>query len=136
MKMSPLAILRLAVVASGAVAGVLLVRALDAGLAGEARDLDTGHAAAGLVLAAAVMPGPILGFFVTPASAEKARGLAVGGSAVTALAALLGGAMLYGRLSGRGGGGATEAIAFGWCALALPLAAVDFFRLRRGAGGD
>ena len=136
MRVTPAAALRLGVVALGAASGVLLVRALDQGLAGDPRALGGGHLALGLVAAAAVMPGPILGFLVTPKSSERARGLAVGGSGVTALAAVFGGALLYGRLFLRPGAGITEVVAFGWCVLALPLAAIDWLRLRRGGGAS
>src|SRR5262245_27203 len=98
MKASPLHLLRTGVVLLGALAGVLLVRALDEGFQGGSRPLDFGHLALGLLMAAVVMPGPLLGYLVTPASSENARGLAVGASAVTGLAAALGGAMLMRRL--------------------------------------
>ena len=134
MKVTPVTALRIVVVALGCVAGPLLVRALDPGLAGTARTIGFGHVASGLLLAVAVMPGPLLGLFVTPRSSEKARGLAVGGSAVTALAAAFAGAVLFRRMSGGDSTGPTEVISLGWCVLSLPLAALDFLRLRRGAG--
>jgi hypothetical protein len=131
-----LAVLRAATLAAGAVAGPLLVRSLDAGLSGAERPLGAGHVAAGLAAAAAAMPGPILGLLVTPASSERARGLAVGGSAVTALAALFAGAMAVRALRAPGGAaGWVEAAALAWALAALPLAAADFLRLRGGAEG-
>lgn len=132
MKVGPLGILRSVVLLAGAAAGVMLVRALDAGLAGSPRALATGHLLLGIVLAAAVMPGPILGAFLAGGSSEKARGLAVGGSAVTALAAVLGGAFLWPRVTGADPTPFESYLALGWCVLALPLAAVDWWRLRGG----
>jgi hypothetical protein len=125
--------LRTCVLVSGAVAGVLMVHALDEGLGRRAIALGAGHVAAGLTLAVAVMPGPLLGAFVSPASSDKARGLAFGGSAVTAFTATLGGALLLTRW-GRDGATLETGISLGWCALALPLAALDAWRVRLGAG--
>ena len=131
----PLLLFRGAVVLAGAAAATLLVRALDQGLADEARPISTSHLAWGAVLALTVMPGPILGFVVGPGSGEKARGLAVGGCGVTALAALLGGAFAMKRF-GAAGLFSVEGLTVSWCALALALAAIDFVRLRRGAEGS
>jgi hypothetical protein len=131
-KVPPLLAWRIAVVALGLVAATLLVRALDRGLSGGERPLSGSHLAFGSLLALTVMPGPLLGFFATPRSGVRLRGLAVGGAATTAFAALLGGAFLAPRLFGPGPAGLAEGIAFAWCALALPLAAADFLRLRRG----
>jgi hypothetical protein len=119
---------RWAVLGLGLAAGPLLVRGLDQGFAGAPRDLGAGHVLLGVVVALAAQPGPLLGLFVTPASGEKARGLAVGGSAVTALCALFAGALLFRRAAW----GLTEGVTLLWAASALPLAAVDFLRLRGG----
>jgi hypothetical protein len=127
--------LRIGVIALGLAAAPLLVRALDRGLAGAERELSAGHLLLGLLVAAVAMPGPILGALARPGSGERLRGLAVGGAAVTALAALLAGAILYRRLFVAGGAGATEVLAFAWAVLALPLAALDFLRLRGGGEG-
>ena len=131
-RIPPLVGWRLAVILLGYAAATLLVQALDGGLAGEPRPLGGSHFAFGLVLAMTVMPGPLLGLFVTPASGERLRGLAVGGCGVTAFVALLGGIYLGKRLGGEGPAGAGAWVAIAWCALALPLAGVDFLRLRRG----
>jgi len=121
---------RFAVIGLGLAAGPLLVRALDQGFAGTDRGLTPGHIALGVVVAAVAQPGPILGHFVTPDSGERPRGLAVGGAAVTALAALFAGALLYRRLFVLHEGGWAGGLTFLWAATALPLAAVDFLRLR------
>jgi len=118
----------------GEVAAVLLVRVLDEGLARDLRPLDAGHLAAGLLLAAAVMPGPILCSVVSPASGARARGLAFGGCVVTSFVALLGGALLARRVLGGPGTDATSVLALAWCAVALPTAAADALRMRAGAG--
>ena len=122
--------LRFTVLGLGFVAGPLLVRALDQGLAGVPRGFTAGHLALGALVAAVAQPGPLLGLFVTPESGERPRGLAVGGSAVTALAALFAGALLYRRIFVLHDGGFGEGLSFLWAATALPLAAVDFLRLR------
>ena len=149
--------LRFTVLGLGFVAGPLLVRALDQGLAGVPRGFTAGHLALGALVAAVAQPGPLVGLFVTPESGERPRGLAVvgadrapppapppggrlpgggarapavGGSAVTALAALFAGALLYRRIFVLHDGGLAEGLAFLWAATALPLAAVDFLRLR------
>lgn len=134
MRIAPLTALRLATVALGAAAGPLLVRALDQGLAGEPRPLTFVHFLLGVLVAAVVMPGPFLGMVVDPDSGEKPRGLAVGGSAVTAFVALLSAGLLWGRIFVRRDAGLPEVLAFSWAVLALPLAILDFVRLRRGAG--
>jgi hypothetical protein len=121
---------RFAVIGLGLAAGPLLVRALDRGLAGGERDLGAGHVALGVLVALVAQPGPVLGLLVGPGSGERARGLAVGGSAVTALAALFAGALLYRRIFVSHEGGAPEIVTFAWAVLALPLAVVDFLRLR------
>jgi len=136
MKASPLLLWRLAVIGIGLVSSTLLVRALDQGLVGEPRPLSGSHLSFGAVVALTVMPGPILGLFATPGSGEKLRGLAAGGSGMTAFVALLGGVLLGRRLFGEGPAGAAEGISFAWCVLALPLAAVDFLRLRTGAPAE
>lgn len=122
--------LRFAVLGLGCAAGPLLVRALDQGLAGAPRGFTAGHLGLGLLVAAVAQPGPILGLFVTPGSGEKARGLAVGGTAVTALASLFAGALLYRRIFVAHEGGWAEGAAFLWAVAALPLSAIDFLRLR------
>jgi hypothetical protein len=122
--------LRFTVLGLGLAAGPLLVRALDQGLAGAPRGFTAGHLGLGVVVALVAQPGPLLGLFVTPESGEKPRGLAVGGCAVTALAALFAGALLYRRIFVLHDGGMAEGLAFLWAATALPLAAVDFLRLR------
>ena len=134
MTISLLTLLRVGVVLLGGVAATLLVQALDRGLSGEPRPLVGTHAAFGAVLAITVMPGTILGFFVGPSSGERARGLAVGGSGVTAFAALLGGAFSYRRVA-EGGVSIVEGLTLAWAVLALVLAATDYFRLRVGAKG-
>lgn len=137
--MSALGAYRTLLVLLGLAAGVLLVRALDAGLSGESRSLSVGHAALGVVLGAAVMPGALLGYAVGPRSSDRLRGLAVGGTAVTALAALVGGALLWNRVFGDRPAGATEVTALAWCAAALPLCLIDWLRLRIGGalpGGE
>jgi len=121
---------RFTVLGLGLVAGPLLVRALDQGFAAAPRDLAAGHLALGLVVALVAQPGPILGLFVTPDSGEKPRGLAVGGSAMTALAALFAGALLYRTIFVLHEGGFAAGVTFLWAVTALPLAAVDFLRLR------
>ncbi len=83
-------------------------------------------------MAAVAQPGPILGLFVTPGSGERARGLAVGGCVMTALVALFAGALLWSRVSGPRGADLAEGVTLLWAALALPLAGVDFLRLRGG----
>jgi hypothetical protein len=132
-KATPTGVLRAVVLLSGAVAGVVFVHALDEGLARSARPFGAGHLAAGISLAAAVMPGPLLGVAIGAASSERARGLAFGGSAVTAFVALLGGAMLLARW-GREGAEPRTVLGLAWCALALPLAALDAWSVRVGAG--
>jgi hypothetical protein len=127
---------RIGVVSMGFVVAPLLVRALDQGLAGSPRDFTAGHLLLGLLAGTAAQPGPILGAFVKPASGEKPRGVAVGGSVVTALLALFAGALLWRRVFVLGQGGFTEVLALAWSAAALPLAAVDFLRLRGGPGQD
>jgi hypothetical protein len=121
---------RWTVLGLGLAAAPLLVRALDQGLAGAPRDLSAGHLLLGFLVALAAQPGPILGAFVTPESGEKARGLAVGGAAVTALAALFAGALLYRRIFVAREAGFAEGVTFLWAVGALPLAALDLFRLR------
>ncbi len=123
---------RFVVLGLGLACGPLLVRALDQGFAAAPRDLSGGHVALGAVVAIVAQPGPILGLFVTPASGERARGLAVGGSVVTALAALFAGALLYRTLFVLREGSFAAGATFLWAATALPLAAVDFLRLRGG----
>lgn len=127
-----LRVCRFAVLGLGLVAGPLLVRALEEGFAAAPRELAAGHIALGVVVAAVAQPGPILGVFVTPESGDKARGLAVGGSVMTALAALFAGALLYRTLFVLHEGNVAAGITFLWAAAALPLAAVDFLRLRGG----
>ena len=129
-----LRVLRVAVLALGAAAGVVLVRALDAGLAGAPRDFGASHLAFGVLLALAVMPGPILGLFTAEASPPRLRGLAVGGSAVTAFVAALGGAMTVRALRSGRAQDAGLALVLAWCLLALPLSVVDILRLRKGGG--
>lgn len=133
---APLAVTRAALVAVGTFAGVLLVRALDRGLRGTDVELGAGHVVFGILVGLAVMPGPILAFFVGPGHSERARGLAFGGCVVTMFAALLGGAMLWHRLFGTEPGPATPAewLALAWCALALPVAGIDAVRVRFGGG--
>lgn len=121
---------RFTVLGLGLVAGPLLVRALEEGFAAAPRSLSVGHLALGVVVAAVAQPGPILGVFVTPESGERARGLAVGGAVVTALAALFAGALLYRSLFVLHEGNFAAGITFVWAVAALPLAAVDFLRLR------
>jgi hypothetical protein len=134
MRVGPLASLRIAVLALGFTAGPLLVRALDRGLAREPRPITAGHLLLGTLVAAVAQPGPLLGILVKPSSGEKARGLAVGGCAVTALAALFAGTLLYSRIFVVRDGGLPEGVTFLWAVAALPLAALDFLRLRGGAG--
>src|SRR5689334_348379 len=117
--------LRFAVLVLGFAAGPLLVHALDRGLAGAPRAFTAGHLLLGLVVAAAAQPGPLLGLVLTEESGERARGVAVGGSVVTALTALFAGALLARRVFVLGEGGVTEWTTLAWAAGALPLAALD-----------
>ncbi len=133
MRAGPLGTLRIAVLALGFTAGPLLVRALDRGLAGAPRPFTAGHLLLGALVAAVAQPGPLLGLLVTPSSGAKPRGLAVGGCAVTALAALFAGTLLFSRVFVGREGGLPEGVTLLWAVAALPLAGVDFLRLRGGA---
>ncbi len=133
MAASPFVVLRGAALGLGAIAGVLLVQALDEGLSHAAQPLSAGHALAGLVLALVVTPGPILACFVGPTSGEKARGLAVGGCTVTGFVALVGGTMLLLRARAPMDRDLTVYVALGWCAVALASTVGDGVRIWRGA---
>ena len=127
--MTPIAGLRLAVLGLGAASGALLVHALDLGLAKENPPFAVSHLLFGLLAAGAAMPGPILGMVASPRSGESLRGLAVGGSAFTALAAVAAGIFVFAF----GRRGIREAVVLAWSVAALVLCAIDGFRLKEGA---
>jgi hypothetical protein len=122
---------RLTCVLAGFVAATLLVRALDEGFSRQPRPLTLFHALFGLLTALVAGPGTVLAIFVTPASSEKARGLAVGGCMVTALLALVAGTI--GWLHRSAPDNDVHIALLVWAAIAFPIAALDAFLLRRGS---
>ncbi len=127
-----LLVLRVLVLVLGAVSGVLLEREFASGASGRSEGLSVTHILFGLLLAAVVMPGPILGAVVGPRARPRIRGLAFGGSLYTAFVASLG--FAYALRGSRAGLGsmATLGLVFGWCFLAFVLSILDAGRLLRG----